>query len=66
MNIYEQIKAMTLEEMAEFFTKYTKWYGDKLLNEIGLINTPETPMQEFTIKRVKREMKHWLESESEG
>jgi len=63
MNNFEKIKAMGIEEMAVFFTKYTKWYGDKLLNEIGLINTPETPMQEFTIKRVKQEMKQWLESE---
>ena len=66
MNNFEKIKAMDIDEMSEFFVEYTKWYVDKLLNRIGLINTPETPMQEFTAKLFKRKMKQWLEEKSEG
>lgn len=65
MNNFEKIKAMDIEEMADFFTKYSKWLANNLLNDIGLINIPEIPMPKFTTKSIKRDIKKWLEAERE-
>ena len=66
MNNFEKIKAMSIEEMAEWLVGLQKHTSDKLLFDLGMIELPKTPnLPELTLKNSIKSYKQWLESEVE-
>ena len=67
MNNCEGIKAVSLDEMAEWLVGLQKHTSEKLLFELGMIELPKTPdLPELTLKSSIKSYKQWLETESEG
>lgn len=68
MNNFNKIKAMNIEEMAEFFAKVQKKIQTETIYYYGLAmmqhaENASNNIPEFTLKSSHKSYKQWLESE---
>lgn len=62
---FEKIKAMNIDEMAEWLVYLQKFTSDTLLFELGMLEHPKTTdLPELTLKSAIKNNKQWLEEES--